>query len=233
MAIKVVVGSVTLNVVSIYAPQIDLLDKVKKRFWEDLDMIVHDVPRSEKLFIEGDFNGHIGGDLGGYESAHGGFGFGARNSGEVVVLDFAIAYDLLVVNSLFKKREDQLVTFKSGPFKTQIDYFLTRADSRRSCRDCKVIPSEFVGSQHRLLVLDVEFSGVKWKRRGVEDIRFKWWNLIKENARDLSAKITKEGALRRVEDSDMMWEAMANCIRKSAMEILGASRRGGNRMERA
>jgi len=40
MAIKVVVGSVILNVVSVYAPQIGLSDEVKKRFWEDLDMFV-------------------------------------------------------------------------------------------------------------------------------------------------------------------------------------------------
>ena len=99
-----------------------------------------------KAFHRRRFIGHIGGDSSGYKSAHGGFGFGVRNSGGVVVMDFAIAYDLLVVNSLFKKREDHLVTFNSGSFKTQIDYFLTRADSRRSCRDCKVIPSEFVGS---------------------------------------------------------------------------------------
>jgi len=55
------------------------------------------------------------------------------------VLDFVVAYELLVVNPLFKKKEDHLVTFKSGPIKTQIDYFLMRADSRRFCKDCKVI----------------------------------------------------------------------------------------------
>jgi len=49
----------------------------------------------------------------------------------------------------------------------------------------------------------------------------------------LSATTMKEGAWRRVEDSDMMWEAMADCIQKSAKEILGASRRGGNRMKGA
>jgi len=174
MAIKVVVGSVILNVVSVYASQKGLSDEVKKRFWEDLDMFVRAVPRSERIFIGGDFNGHIGGDSGGYESAHAGFDFGMRNSGGVAVLDFAIAYDLVVVNSLFKKKDDHLLTLKSGPFKTQIDYFLTRADSRRSCRDCKVIPSECVGSQHRLPVLDVEFNYVKWKRRGVGDLRVKW-----------------------------------------------------------
>jgi len=49
----------------------------------------------------------------------------------------------------------------------------------------------------------------------------------------LSARITEEGAWRRVEDSDMMWEAVACCIRKSTKEILGASRRGGNIMKEA
>jgi len=82
------------------------------------------------------------------------------------VLDFAVAYELLVVNSFFKKKEGHLVTFKSG---SHIDYFLTRAGSQRSCKDCKVIPSEYIGTQHRLLVLDVEFKGSKWKMRSVGD----------------------------------------------------------------
>jgi len=30
-----------------------------------------------------------------------------------------------------------------------------------------------------------------------------------------------------------MWEAMADCIRRSAKEILGSSRRGGNKMKGA
>ena len=50
------------------------------------------------------------------------------------------------------------MTFKSDFIKTQIDYFLIRADNRRLCKDYKVIPSEYLGTQHRLLVLDVEFK---------------------------------------------------------------------------
>ena len=105
------------------------------------------------------------------------------------MLDFAVAYELLVVNSFFKKKEDHLVTFKSGSLKTQIDYFLTRADSRRFCKDCKVIPSEYLGTQHRLLVLDVEFRCSKGKKRRVGDPRVKWWTLTKENAMLLSQRI--------------------------------------------
>ena len=114
-AIKAVVGSKILNVVSVYAPQIGLPNYIKKQFWEDFDMVILDVPRSKKLFVGGDFNSHIGVEVDEYDAAHGGFGYGKRNNGGVSVLDFAIAYDLLVANSFFKKKENHLVTFRSGP----------------------------------------------------------------------------------------------------------------------
>jgi len=146
------------------------------------------------------------------------------------VLDFAVAFDLLVVNSFFKKKEDHLVTFKSGSCRTQIDYFLMRTDSRRSCKDCKVIPSEYLGTQHRLLVLDAEFECSKRKKRRVGGPRVKWWTLTKENAGLIVERITEEGAW-RAKHADSMWEAMVDCIRRLAKEILGSSRRGGNKME--
>ena len=49
MAIKVVVGTEFLNMVSIYAPQSGLPDDIKKQFWEDLDTVIQDVLRSEQL----------------------------------------------------------------------------------------------------------------------------------------------------------------------------------------
>ncbi|XP_059301993.1 uncharacterized protein LOC132053918 [Lycium ferocissimum] len=83
MAIKLVVGGFTLNIISAYAPQVGLDEEVKRRFWEDLDEVVVSIPPTEKLFIEGDFNGHIGSVSRGYDEVHGGFGFGDRNGGGV------------------------------------------------------------------------------------------------------------------------------------------------------
>ena len=111
-------------------------------------MVIQDVPQSEKLFIGGDFNDYISVDSDGYDTAHGGFGYGVRNNGGVSIMDFVVAYDLLVVNSCFKEKEDHSVTFKSGSMKTQIDYFLIRANNMRLCKDYKVIPSEYLGTQH-------------------------------------------------------------------------------------
>jgi len=80
-------------------------------------------------------------------------------------------------------------------------------------------------------VLDVEFKCSKWKKMSVGDLRVKWWNLTKENAIKLSEMLTEQGAWRQVEDADIMWKAMAECIHTSAKEILGTFRRSGNKMK--
>jgi len=51
MVIKVLVGSEFINVISVYALQIGLPDDIKRLFWEELDMLIQEIPRSEKLFI--------------------------------------------------------------------------------------------------------------------------------------------------------------------------------------
>nr|XP_016448451.1 PREDICTED: craniofacial development protein 2-like [Nicotiana tabacum] len=60
MTIKLVVGGFTLNIISAHATQAGLDEEVKRHFWEDLDEMVRGIPHTEKLFIEGDFNVHIG-----------------------------------------------------------------------------------------------------------------------------------------------------------------------------
>jgi len=156
-------------------------------------MVIQDVSWSEKLFIGGKFNGHITVEADGYDMAYRGFGYGERNNEGVSMLDFAVTDDLLVANSFFKKKKDNLVTFRSGHIKNQIDYFLIRADSRRLCKDCKMIPSECLETQHRLLVLDVELKCSKWKRRSVGELRVKWWNLTRGNAMKIVERISEEG----------------------------------------
>uniref|UniRef100_A0A1S3ZVX0 Craniofacial development protein 2-like n=1 Tax=Nicotiana tabacum TaxID=4097 RepID=A0A1S3ZVX0_TOBAC len=108
MTIKLVVGECTLNVVSAYAPQVGLDEEIKRHFWEGLDDIVSSIPPSKRLFIGGDFNGHIGSSACGYTEVHGGFGFGERNGGGTSLLDFAMAFDLVIANSSFPKREEHL-----------------------------------------------------------------------------------------------------------------------------
>ncbi|KAG2574523.1 hypothetical protein PVAP13_7KG336600 [Panicum virgatum] len=77
--IRLVVGDSVLNVISAYAPQVGLSESTKMQFWEDLDIMVSTVSTSEKLFIGGDLNGHVGATNVGFERVHGGFGYGSRS----------------------------------------------------------------------------------------------------------------------------------------------------------
>jgi hypothetical protein len=79
--VRLVIGDLVLNVISAYAPQVGLSESSKSQFWKDLNSMVSTVPISEKLFIGGDLNGHVGATNVGYERVHGGFGYGSRNEG--------------------------------------------------------------------------------------------------------------------------------------------------------
>jgi hypothetical protein len=102
--VKLLVGDLIFNVISAYDPQIGLNESIKRQFWEQLDALVSSVPISEKLFIGGDLNGHVGSTRVGFDWVHEGFGYGSRNQEGEGILNFALAYDLFVANTLFRKR---------------------------------------------------------------------------------------------------------------------------------
>ena len=130
--VKLVIGDMVLNVISVYTSQVGLDESTKRQFWEDLDGLIRAVPSSEKLFIGGDFNGHVGTTSAGFEAVHGSFGYGSRNQEGEEVLDFAVAFDLMIANTFFRKRESHLVTFSSGQHSSQIDFVLTKRKDKRS-----------------------------------------------------------------------------------------------------
>jgi hypothetical protein len=140
--VKLFVGDLVFNVISSYAPQIGLNESVKRKFWEELVALVSSVLISEKLFIGGDLNGHVGSIRICLDGAHGGFGYGSRNQEGEDILNFALAYDLIIAKTLFRKRVSHLVTFSSGQHCSQINFILARRDDRHACLDCKVIPRE-------------------------------------------------------------------------------------------
>ena len=77
--------------------------------------------------------------------------------------------------------------------------------------------------------MDLVIKNFKVKKRGGGVARIRWWNLTRENAIKLSKKIKSETNWKLVGDVDEMWEGMAQCIRRSAKEVLGVSREGGGR----
>ncbi|XP_016549127.2 uncharacterized protein LOC107848930 [Capsicum annuum] len=167
----------------------DLVEEVKESFWEALAEVVRSMLSSENMVIVGDFNGHIGIFLDGYDDVHRGFGFGERNGEGVALWDFARVFGLVVVNSNFLKKEDHLITFQSASAKTQIDFLLLIKGDRALCKDCKVISSEHLSTQHRLLVMDLIIMKNKKSRFQKGKPRIKRGGLMPVSALEIGEEV--------------------------------------------
>ncbi|XP_055814251.1 uncharacterized protein LOC129883656 [Solanum dulcamara] len=175
MTIKLVVRGLTLNIISAYAPQVELDEKIKRHFREDLDEVVVSIPPTEKLFIGEDFNGHIGSISTGYDEVHKVFSFGNRNGRGVSLLDFAKSFGLMVANLSFSKKEEHL-------------------DDKGICKDCKVIQSENLTIQHKLLVMDLEIRRKKKKMVVDDRPRIRWGSLTLSSILEMGENLMAMGA---------------------------------------
>ena len=71
----------------------------KERFYDDLrnEWDLHSM--GELVLGMGDFNGHVGKRIEGYEGVHGGSGNGERNVGGKMLLEFCVEKELCVANT--------------------------------------------------------------------------------------------------------------------------------------
>ena len=95
MLIKLVLGEEIINILSAYAPQVGVPES-NKRFGEKMDGLIQEILRGEKLFIGGDLNGHV---------SKKNMDMGCCTKVIDMILDVAIFYDLIVINTCFKKRD--------------------------------------------------------------------------------------------------------------------------------
>lgn len=98
-----------------------------------------------------------------------GFGLGLK-------MEEAFGFSELVIANLCFSKEVHLVTFCSTVARTQIDYLLLWKGDEGLCKDCKVIPSENLTTQHKLLMMDL---GIKrdGKKTLYDRLRIKWGGL--------------------------------------------------------
>ncbi|KAE8291504.1 hypothetical protein D5F01_LYC11112 [Larimichthys crocea] len=126
MSLNLEIEGVMFNVVSGSAPQVACELEEKEKFWLDLDEVMQSIPRSERVVIGADFNGHVGAGNRDDEEVKGRFGIQERNAEGQMVVDSAKRMEMAVVNTFFQKRQEHRVTYKSGGRSTQVDYILCR-----------------------------------------------------------------------------------------------------------
>ena len=67
------------------------------------------------------------------------------------ILEYALAFNLLLGNTCLKKRDSHLITYKSGNIATKIDFILFCRTMRKLVTDVKVIPGGEVALQRQYM----------------------------------------------------------------------------------
>src|SRR6266516_1216804 len=177
LLVRVSIGVNILNVISGYAPQVGRPIVEKEEFLLALSKIVDEIGQEEFVVIGGDMNGHVGAKADGYEGVHGGKGYGERNTEGEMLLEFADAMKLVVLNTWFTKNEPKKVTYESGGNKTVIDYMLVRKCDLAKVTDINVIGREERVKQYKLLICKIEMNECVKKRKKKFEGRHRVWRL--------------------------------------------------------
>jgi hypothetical protein len=225
MVVRVIVGKSTISLVSVYAPQVGRSREEKENFFTSLGEVLAGLDENERLFVCGDFNGHVGKEADGFEEEHGGNGFGDRNVEGELLLEFADAMKLVVSNTWFKKDDSKKVTYESGGCSTVVDYILVRKCDRKFVTDVKVIRSEECIPQHKLLVCAVKMKDRMTKRGEIFASRCRIWKLKEIDKQVLFLdKIRAGPALMKNGDVESAWKGLKDSLLKAANETCGRTK---------
>ena len=214
MAMKLKVKGSILNIISAYAPQVNNSMAEKNDFWQDLDGLIENISKQERIVLGADFNGHVGEGNTGDEEIMRRYGAGTRNKEGSMVVEFAKRMDLAIVNIYFKKKDEHRVTYKSGGKNTQVNYVMCRRRNLKEMCNCKVIVNECIAKQHRIVVCKMALM-VKKKKAEIVKPKIRWWKLKETSCqRAFRQEVTKTlGGKDGLPDK---WDKTAKLLKKNS-----------------
>ncbi|CAB3231175.1 unnamed protein product [Arctia plantaginis] len=113
VVLKVLIDGTVTHLISAYMSQAGCGDAERVLFLKRLGD-VRDISLSQGIVLSGDLNGHVGGGCEEFESVHGGFGYGTRNTDSGDILRTRAAADHAIVNTYFEKKSEHLITYRTG-----------------------------------------------------------------------------------------------------------------------
>ena len=154
---------------------------------------------TSEVLVGGDFNDHVGSDMGSFGEVDGGLGIGQINDGGIRLLNWAVDTELHLMNTCFQKRKSWLITLRSGETETMIDYILVNNKYSSSLKYVKVISDEEIVSQHCLLSMDMVVKK-KVRRKVKFRKKLKLWRLRESEVKEEFA----EGVNNKHDDEDVV-----------------------------
>ncbi|XP_064121731.1 uncharacterized protein LOC135226218 [Macrobrachium nipponense] len=178
-----------------------------------MDGVMQELEEHERVIMGADLNGHVGSENGAVGRVHGGHGIGERNPEGESVVDFAVSFDMAIVNTFVKKKREHLITYRRVGRCSQTELV--------AVKNCKVIPGDHVAPQQRLLCMDLKLKKErKNKARGIRKV--KWYKLEKEGDKKREFKWRVLGDMDiGIEDVQEWWARNVAVIRRHGKKLPG------------
>ena len=127
-----------IMVIQVYAPTSNTEETVAEWFYEDLQDLSEHTPKTDVLFIIGDWNAKVGSQE--TPGVTGKFGLGMRNEAGQRLIEFCQENALVLANTLFQQHKRRRYTWTSpdGQHQNQIDYILCSQRWRSSIQPTKI-----------------------------------------------------------------------------------------------
>ena len=125
-----------IRVIFAYALQVGRSECEKDQFYNDMASDWDLQNPGEVILGLGDFNGHVGRWIDGFEGVH---GIGKRNVEGRRLLEFCDEMEFCVANTWFEKKEQRKITYNMSGNDTEIDFVLVGKNNRKYLKDMKAI----------------------------------------------------------------------------------------------
>ena len=223
------------TIVSAYAPTMTHTDESKDAFYDDLDRVLRDTRKKDKLIVLGDFNARVGADNSLWPKTLGKHGIGKCNSNGELLLSECAAHDLLITNTTFHQAAKFKATWMHPRSKHwhMLDYVIVRRRDRRDVNITRAMRGSGWLSDH-LLVRSVMKLHVTLPERRQRQPQARKFNVnaladadkAKELSEELRSQInidfdTNEAAPDDARDIEDLWKRFRDSILNVATEVLG------------
>jgi exonuclease III len=128
-----------ISLISVYAPMEDKVDEIKEQFYEDLQKVVDNTPKTDTIIILGDLNARLGKEDT-YTGVTGQYTLHQNTSGNGEMLcEFAVLNNMTIMSTQFQHKLIHKGTWISSDEKTvnQIDHVTTNS-SKELTEDVKI-----------------------------------------------------------------------------------------------
>ena len=219
-----------VTIICAYAPTLASSDEIKEAFYSDLDHLLKTTPRSDKLFLLGDFNARVGSDFKNWNGVLGHHGIGSMNSNGQRLLSLCAENDLTVTNTIFRQANKYKTTWMHPRTKLwhMIDFVICRKQAVNDVKITKVMRGAECWTDHRLVrsVLSMHITPMHRKKRKVVRPSFNLTKLKKNSqqfADDLDDRLKNHGPI--TGSTTSKWDQFKTLLKESAMSIIGPRNR--------